>query len=169
MALDKKFIGKKYGPSTYQVGTEKLRSSPYAISGGSSLARLLRRGRPTPGLHPWLYDEQAARDSPTGTLVGFPSFAVTFTLAPFHQAVSDPEIGINLLLLVHGEQEFEFLETIKPGDVITTTGEIVEIYEKANLDFFVVTTESQEPERPGGGEGPVDGGDSPLSQRLRRG
>ena len=100
-------------------------------------------GHATPGLHPWLFDAKAAKESPTGTIVGFPGFAVTFTIAPFHQAVSDPEIGINLLMLVHGEQEFEFLETIKPGDVMTTTGEVVEIYEKANMDFFVVTTESK--------------------------
>jgi len=141
MALDKKFIGKKYGPTTYQVGVEKLREFAYAISGG--IPSHGWGGHPPDGLHPWLYDEQAAKASPTGGIVGFPGFAVAFAITPFHEAVTDPAIGINLLMLVHGEQEFEFEEPIKPGDVMTTTGEIVEIYEKANMDFFVVTTESK--------------------------
>ncbi len=141
MAIDKKFIGKKYGPTTYQVGVEKLREFAYAISGGVPSHGW--GGTAPAGLHPWLHDAQAAKASPTGGIVGFPGFAVTFAIAPFHQAVTDREIGINLLMLVHGEQEFEFEEPIKPGDVMTTTGEIVEIYEKANMDFFVVTTESK--------------------------
>jgi acyl dehydratase len=141
MAIDKKFIGRKYGPTTYEVGVEKLREFAYAISGGVPSHGW--GGEAPAGLHPWLFDAKAAKASPTGGIVGFPGFAVTFSIAPFHQAVTDPEIGINLLMLVHGEQEFEFEEPIKPGDVMTTTGEIVEIYEKANMDFFVVTTESK--------------------------
>ena len=141
MAIDKKFIGKKYGPTTYEVGVEKLREFAYAISGGVPSHGW--GGHAPDGLHPWLYDAKAAKESPTGTVVAFPSFAVVFALAPFHAAVSDPAIGINLLLLVHGEQEFEFEEPVKPGDVLTSTGEITEIYEKANMDFFVVSTESK--------------------------
>jgi hypothetical protein len=136
MALDKKFIGKKYGPTTYEVGVEKLREFAYAISGGVPSHGW--GGHAPDGLLPALYDAKTP-----GGVVGFPGFAVTFSIAPFHEAVTDPAIGINLLMLVHGEQEFEFEESIKPGDVMTTTGEIVEIYEKANMDFFVVTTESK--------------------------
>lgn len=46
----------------------------------------------------------------------------------------DPELALNFAMLVHGEQEFEWLKPIKPGDVITTTGKILDIAEKGNND-----------------------------------
>jgi acyl dehydratase len=76
-------------------------------------------------------------------VIAFPTFAVTFAIAPFAAAVSDPEIGIDLLMLVHGEQEFEFFEVMKPGDVMTTTGTITQIFEKSQKDFLVVVSESK--------------------------
>ena len=39
------------------------------------------------------------------------------------------------------EQDFEFLKPVKPGDVITTTGKIVEIAAKGNND--VITYEAR--------------------------
>lgn len=54
---------------------------------------------------------------------------------------SDPELNLNYAMLVHGEQEFEWLKPVKPGDVITTTGKIVGIVEKGNND--VITYEAR--------------------------
>ena len=72
-----------------------------------------------------------------------PSFAVVFAMAAFGAACSDAELGVNLLMLVHGEQEFEWFGVIKPGDVMSTTGVIARIYSKQNKDFLEVTTESR--------------------------
>ena len=47
---------------------------------------------------------------------------------------------MNVLRLVHGEQEFEFLEPVRPGDVLETEGEITRLQERGNLDFLEVTT-----------------------------
>lgn len=141
MPIDKKYIGKKYGPTTYEVGAEKLREFAYAIAGGVPSLGFTGKGAPE-GLHPWLHDAQAAKQSPFGTIIGLPNFAVVFNIGPFGQAVTDPELGINLLKLVHGEQEFEFFDVLRPGDVMTSTGVITNIYEKAGLDFLVVTSES---------------------------
>ena len=76
-------------------------------------------------------------------MIAFPTFAVTFAIAPFAAAVSDPELAINLLKVVHGEQELEWFGVIRPGDVLTTTGSVTEIYEKAHRDFMVVVSESK--------------------------
>src|SRR6185503_7805456 len=126
MPIDKKNIGNKYGPTTYEVGSEKLREFAYAVGGGVPSMGFSGAGAPA-GLLPALWQGKE--------IVGFPSFCNVFAIAPFGQAVSDPRLGINLLMLVHGEQEYEFFEPIRPGDVITSTGEITDIFEKQGKDF----------------------------------
>jgi acyl dehydratase len=141
MALDKRFVGRGYGPFTYEVGAEKLREFAYAI-GGSIPSMGFSGIGPPEGLHPWLHDQEAARASPYGSLVAMPNFAVVYAIGPFAKACTDPELEIDLLRLVHGEQEFEFFEVVRPGDVLTTTGKITDISAKKNLDFLTVATES---------------------------
>jgi hypothetical protein len=134
MAIDKKHIGRTYGPTVYEVGSEKLREFAYAISGGIPSMGFSGAGAPA-GLDERLWKGKE--------IVAFPTFANVFAIAAFGQAVSDPAVGINLLMLVHGEQEYEWFETMRPGDVITSTGVVTDIFEKANMDFFTVTTESK--------------------------
>jgi len=142
MALDAQQIGKKYGPYQYDIGVEKMREFSAIVAGASpSLGQPELPAR----LSPLLHDEAAAKQGPYGSLIAFPTFAVTFAIAPFAAAVKDPAVGCNLLMLVHGEQEFEFFEVMRPGDRMTTVGTIQEIFEKAGMDFLVVTTESVNP------------------------
>jgi acyl dehydratase len=61
-------------------------------------------------------------------------------MEPFAKACSDPTLGVNVLRLVHGEQDLELVEPIRPGDVLTTTGEITRLQERGNLDFLEVST-----------------------------
>jgi acyl dehydratase len=139
MPLDIQQKGKTYGPYQYEIGLEKMREFAAVVAGASPSL-----GQPElpKHLNPILYDEEAAKKGPYGGLIAFPMFAVTFAIAPFAAAVKDPAVGCNLLLLVHGEQEFEFFEVMRPGDKITTTGTILEIFEKANMDFLIVRTDS---------------------------
>jgi hypothetical protein len=126
MALDPKHVGTRYGPFSYVIGLEKMREYDCAIQGGvPSLG-----SSPVPVVPP-------ARED-----VAFPTFCVTFAIAPFRAAVTDPALGIDLLRLVHGEQEFEFFEAMRAGDAIHTTGEIARISSKGGKDFLTVVTES---------------------------
>ena len=140
MAIDPRFIGRKYGPYVYQAGLEKMREFSFVIAGAKPGVGF---GEPPEGLSPLLYDEAHAKSGPHGAVIAFPTFVVTFAIKPFSAAISDPELGIDLLKLVHGEQEFEWGEPIRDGDRITTTGEITRLFEKANMDFLEVTTESR--------------------------
>ena len=142
MAIDKKYIGREYGPFTYEVGVEKVREFAYAVGGTVPSFGFTSIGAPE-GMHPWVHDKEAGQASPYGSIVAMPNFAVVFAMAPFGKACIDPDLGIDLLMLVHGEQDFEFLEVVRPGDVMTTTGKIANIYEKSNMDFLVVETESR--------------------------
>ena len=142
MALDKRFIGREYGPFVYEAGLEKMREFAYAVSGSIPSTGYSAKGPPE-GLHPLLHHEETAKASVYGSVIAFPSFAVTFAIAPFGQACSDPELALNLLRLVHGEQSFEFVEVVRPGDRLTTTGKITDILTKRSLDFLTVTTETK--------------------------
>jgi hypothetical protein len=44
--------------------------------------------------------------------------------------------------VVHGEQDLEFFDVMRPGDVMTTTGRIGQIFDKAGMSFLVVESES---------------------------
>jgi len=57
-------------------------------------------------------------------------------------ACSDPELGLDLIRLLHAEQEFEHGAPVRPGDELTTEGEIVEVRSRGSLDFLTVRTET---------------------------
>jgi len=128
--LDRKHIGKRYGPYRYEVGVEKVKEFVFAVAGGVPSTAF---APPPEGLNPIFYDPPR---------LAFPTFAVTFAIQPFVAAVTDPALEINVLSVVHGEQEFEFFEPIRPHDTLVTIGWISQIYEKAGKDFLIVTTES---------------------------
>jgi acyl dehydratase len=135
--IDKQHLGRRYGPFTFVVGAEHIKDFA-AATGGGVPGRVFGA---TPGeAHPFTYDEAAAAASPHGTLVAPPGFAATFAIQPFSTACSDPALGVNVLRLLHGGQELELFGPIRPGDVLTTTGEITRLQERANLDFLEVTT-----------------------------
>ncbi len=142
MALDKRFIGRRYGPFVYEAGLEKMREFSYAVGGGIPSTGFSATGAPE-GLHPFLHDEAAAKESPWGAVIAMPNFAVTFAIVPFGKACTDPELAVNLLRLVHGEQRFEFFEVVQSGDRLTTSGTITDIFAKRSLDFLEVTTETK--------------------------
>jgi acyl dehydratase len=141
MPIDKKHLGKSYGPCTYTLGIEKMREFAKVIGGGVPSSGFM--GEMPKDVNPLLHDEKVAKDGPYGSVIAFPTFAVNFAIAPFAEAVLDPELGINLVRLVHGEQQFEIFDVMRPGDVMTTTGKITNINAKAGMDFITVETESK--------------------------
>jgi acyl dehydratase len=57
-------------------------------------------------------------------------------------AILDPELGINLMLMVHGEQEFEWDEPVCAGDTITTSVQLKDVFDKKGMKFYVFESES---------------------------
>jgi len=124
VALDASLLGRRWGPFRYTVGLEKLREYAAAISGG--VPSYAVAGLPG-DLAPVLHDEAAAARSRYGSVIGFPTFAVVFAVAPAQAALLDPALGVDVFRVLHGEQELEFLEIVRPGDVLETTGTLVEV------------------------------------------
>ncbi|MEH6945830.1 MaoC family dehydratase N-terminal domain-containing protein [Bacillus sp. JJ634] len=50
-------------------------------------------------------------------------------------------LGLNVKKVLHGEQEYEYLGEIKPGDEITVTGVVEKVYTKASMDFYIIKKE----------------------------
>ncbi len=137
MSIDRKHLGRRYGPFVFTVGLEHVKG--FAAATGGGVPGRVFSCRPDRA-HPFTWDEGAAKAGPHGGIVAPPTFAATFAIEPFAQASSDPGLALNVLRLVHGEQDLELLEPIRPGDALTTTGEITRIQERGSLDFLEVTT-----------------------------
>jgi acyl dehydratase len=137
VAIDGKHLGRRYGPYTFHVGLQHIRDF-VAATGGGVPGRVF--ASPPERAHPLTWDEEEARAGPHGGIVAPPAFATTFAMEPFARACSDPALGVNLVRLLHGEQELEFLEPLRPGDVLTTQGEITRIQERGSLEFLEVTS-----------------------------
>ena len=124
--IDHKWIGKTYGPLRYEVGREKMKEY-------SSAAKDAR---------PIFHDEEFAKDTAYGDVIAMPNFAAVYALRGAGLMLIDQEIKLNLAMLVHGAQEFEWFDVVKPIDVVTETGKVADIYEKGNLDFIVYEGEA---------------------------
>jgi len=135
--IDRKHLGRRYGPYVFHVGLQHVRDFASVVGGGVPGHVF---STPPDRAHPLTFDEDAARKGPHGGIVAPPTFAATFAMEPFARACSDPELALNVLRLVHGEQDLELVEPVRPGDVLTTTGEITRLQERGNLDFLEVTT-----------------------------
>jgi acyl dehydratase len=139
LPIDRKHLGRRYGPYRYTVGLEHLRDFVAAVGGG-----VPGQAFPAPPVtyHAWTWDADAAENGPHGGIVAPPTFAAAFAIRPFAAACADPELAVNVLRLVHGAQELEFGALVRPGDALDTTGVITRIQERGTLDFLEVATET---------------------------
>jgi len=114
-------VGKTYEPFEYEVGREKIREYSHAIG----------------ATDPVNFDREAARGAGFRDVVAPPMFAVVYSAGSVGTAVLDPEVGIDLMRMVHGGQEFVWGEPVCAGDTITTTTTVKDVSEKDGRKFFV--------------------------------
>lgn len=50
-------------------------------------------------------------------------------------------LGLNVKKVLHGEQEYEYIGEIKPGDEITVTGVVENVYTKSAMNFVILKKE----------------------------
>jgi acyl dehydratase len=117
MPLNKSCIGKTYPPVTTEVSLDAIQKYARACNDDN----------------PAFFDA----NRPTG-IVAPPMFAVTVTWNALMTAVLDPSLQADLLRLVHGEQEMEFINPIRPGDIITASAKIISIETKASGETMTV-------------------------------
>jgi hypothetical protein len=78
-----------------------------------------------------------------------PTYAAVYCLFPtLGQVMGDPEMGIDLAGLIHGEQAFEFHSHVSAGDVIDSSAEIASVEAKRGMTFVGVSLESNRAGQP---------------------
>jgi acyl dehydratase len=121
MPLNKALIGKEYPQSApYEVGREKIRDFATAIG----------------DFNPIYHDDAAAKAAGYDGIIAPPTFLTTLGFKFGPQVVGDPELGLNYAMVVHGEQEFEILRPVKPGDMLVGTPTITSITARGKNEFM---------------------------------
>ena len=120
-------VGKSYPPYEYEVGREKIREFANAIE----------------ETNPVYTDREAARAAGLRDIAAPPMFAVVYSAGAMGPAILDPEVGINLMNMLHGSQEFVWGEPVCAGDTITTTATFKDHREEAGRAFFVFESVSK--------------------------
>jgi acyl dehydratase len=120
-------IGKRYPPFEYEVGKEKI--AEYARAVGED--------------NPVYFDREEAKQAGFRDVPAPPMFAVVYSAGSVAPGMLDPDVGINLAMMVHGAQEFVWGEPVCSGDVITTEASVKDISEKRGLGFYVFESVSR--------------------------
>ena len=121
MSLNRDLIGKQYPPQDYGVTAEA--TTKYARAYNED--------------NPWFLD----LDRPSG-IIAPPIFGVVMSWLPIMMLLTDGELGVDLLRLLHGGQDMYFYLPVVPGDIVTSTAKIVAIEEKAAGESLVVEVQS---------------------------
>ena len=104
-------VGKEYPP--YAVTVERGRIKDFARAIGD--------------LNPSYLDDEVGRASPWGDVIAPPTFPISF-----RDESGDllRDIGTDVSRLLHGEQEFEIFEPLRPSETYLCRSKIVDQYEK---------------------------------------
>jgi acyl dehydratase len=74
-----------------------------------------------------------------------PTFVTKIQIMASAQVVLDQELGLNYMLVVHGEQEFEWRRPVVVGDQLRATPRIADIYAKGPHEYLVIEAEVKDP------------------------
>jgi acyl dehydratase len=126
--MDKSAVGKTGQPVTMHIERGKIRE----------FARSIKDDNPI------YFDEEYAKGA-AGGIVPPPTFLMT--QAHWGEGGrGGVDLGMDLRRVLHGEQEFEYLAPIHPGDVLTAVSKCEKMFEKegsrgGTMSFAVLATE----------------------------
>ena len=136
---DKTKIGTKFPPYIFEVEKGKIAEFAMAVSQKESRDQVKSI----------YWDSAAAKAAGYGDIVPPLTFQICFGLwgggglTPILQT-----LGVNLARLLHGEEEYEYLAPIYPGDIMKGSSKVVSMYDKEKKDkpgkfmeFTVLETE----------------------------
>lgn len=113
MGLNTELVGKEYGTKTYEVTADAIEK--YARATNDENERYLGE-----------------------EVVAPPVFPVVPAFDAFMEAGMDPELGADLLRLVHGAEEHVLHRPIRPGDVLTVKTVLESVEQKETGETFTV-------------------------------
>ena len=106
MALNKDYVGRVFGPTDpYEVSRVKIADFADAIGEPSEFCR----------------DRAAAQQAGYPDVIAPPTFAMVIAMASNAQLETDPGLGLDYSMVVHGAQSFSYSRPLHAGDVVTAT------------------------------------------------
>jgi len=126
VAINPDYVGRIYEPTEpYEVSRVKIAEFATAIGEPSPLCR----------------DREAARAAGYPDVIAPPTFAIVISAASGARITSDPGLGVNYAMIVHGEQSFTHSRPLHAGDVVVAQSTISEIKQVRNLTRLGTVTE----------------------------
>ena len=126
MAVNKDYAGRSF-PATqpYEVSRVKIAEFATAIGEPSPLCR----------------DRAAAQAAGYPDVIAPPTFAIVVTSGGSAKLMSDPGLGVNYAMVVHGEQSFTHTRPLHAGEVVVAQSTIESIKQVRNMTTMATVTE----------------------------
>jgi N-terminal half of MaoC dehydratase len=116
---DQSHVGRRYSAPGQRIAPEFARAVAAAIAGSDAIRE--------PDVVP-------------------PTYAAVYCLGPTLALLfNDPEVGIDLAGLIHGDQSFEWPVPVHPGDVVDASAEITSVDIKRGMTFVRLAMEAVRP------------------------
>jgi acyl dehydratase len=129
--FDESKIGQSFAPFTYEVQRNKISELTTAI--GDS--------------NPIYHSREAAQEAGFSDIPISPTTPTLFNFWGNRQRSSGlSQLGINVSRILHGEEEYEYIAPIYPGDVLTGTTTVVEGKTRQGSGGYtmdIITTETR--------------------------
>ena len=74
-------------------------------------------------------------------MIAPPTFAIVITSAGNAKLISDPDLGVNYAMVVHGEQSFTHTRPLHAGDVVVAQSTIESIKQVRNMTTMAMVTQ----------------------------
>jgi acyl dehydratase len=125
VALNPDYVGRVFGPGEpYEVSRVKIADFADAIGEPSALCR----------------DREAAVKAGYPDVIAPPTFAVIIDQLSTKSVVTDPGLGLDYSMVVHGEQSFSYSRPLHAGDVVVATTTVESIKTLGALSMLVTST-----------------------------
>ncbi len=126
MPLNQEYAGRIFGPAgPYEVGRVKIADFADAVGEPSELCR----------------DREAARKAGYPDVIAPPTFAMVVAMNSTALVESDPGLGLDYSMVVHGEQSFSYSRPLHAGDVVTATTTVESIRKLGSTWMLVTSTD----------------------------
>jgi acyl dehydratase len=125
MALNRDFVGRASAPSSpYEVSRVKIKEFATAIGDNNPIYR----------------DKEAAQAAGHPDVIAPPTFPIVLS-QDAGSLLTDPDLGLNFAMVVHGEQRFEYRRPIHAGDVLVGVTTVTDIRSVGRNEFITVKSD----------------------------
>jgi acyl dehydratase len=126
VAINPDSVGRTFeGSEPYEVSRVKIREFADAIGETSPLCR----------------DREAAQAAGYPDVIAPPTFPIVVTAAGSAKVTTDPGVGVNYAMVVHGEQRFEHSRPLHAGDMVVWQSTIESVRQVRDMTMLTTATQ----------------------------